>query len=86
MLANSDGQTNVAVVGGGITGLTAAYKISRDPNARVTLYESSSKLGGWMRQTERVKADGGDVLFEYGPRSFRSDEWGSYSMLNLVRG
>lgn len=76
---------NVAVIGGGITGLTAAFKISQDPNAKVTLYESSSKLGGWMKETERVKVNGGEVLFEYGPRSFRASTEMGYSTSNLVR-
>lgn len=78
---------NTAIIGGGITGLTAAYTISKDPNAKVTLYESSSRLGGWMKETERVKVDGGDMLFEYGPRSFRSaGPEGTFSTCNLVRG
>ena len=35
----------VAIIGGGFTGLTAAYRLSR-ADVRVTLYEASSQLGG----------------------------------------
>ena len=38
--------TEVAVVGGGVSGLTAAYCLSRDPRVRVTLYEERDRLGG----------------------------------------
>lgn len=38
-----------------------------------------------MKETERVKVDGGDVLFEYGPRSFRVVQVKGYSTSNLVR-
>lgn len=39
---------HVAVVGGGISGLTAAYRLRRliGPDARITLVEKSSRLGG----------------------------------------
>ncbi|KAK2766309.1 oxygen-dependent protoporphyrinogen oxidase [Arachnomyces sp. PD_36] len=79
-----NGEYSVAVIGGGITGLSAAYKLSRDHKAKVTLYESSSRLGGWMQQTERKEIDGGDVLFEYGPRTMRVNLTLGYSTLHLL--
>ena len=36
----------VAIVGGGITGLSAAYELSRDPHLDVTVLESSTRSGG----------------------------------------
>lgn len=37
---------NVAIIGGGIAGLTAAYDLTHDRAVQVTLYESSGQLGG----------------------------------------
>jgi oxygen-dependent protoporphyrinogen oxidase len=56
----------VVVVGGGITGLTAAYVLGR-AGVRTTLVESSGRLGGKVRTDE---VDG--FLVESGPDSFVS--------------
>lgn len=62
-----------AVVGGGITGLTAAWRLSADPScAGVTIYEKSPRLGGWI-SSETIDVDGGQILFENGARTLRSD-------------
>lgn len=61
----------MAVVGGGITGLTAAWKLTKDPKCtQVTLYEKSSRVGGWM-QSETIPVGDGKVVFEYGPRTLK---------------
>ena len=40
---------SVAVVGGGLSGLTAAYQLSRDlPGARITVLEASPAPGGCL--------------------------------------
>jgi protoporphyrinogen oxidase len=36
----------ILIIGGGFTGLTAAWKLSREPDFSVTLVESSDQLGG----------------------------------------
>jgi oxygen-dependent protoporphyrinogen oxidase len=54
----------VAVVGGGITGLVAAWELRRR-GVHVTLYEASGHAGGAIRTTH---ADG--FLAEHGPNSF----------------
>lgn len=36
----------VLIIGGGFTGLTAAWKLSREPDFSITLVESSDQLGG----------------------------------------
>ena len=42
-----DSRRTVAVVGGGITGLSAALRLrDRDPSCRVVLWEASARLGG----------------------------------------
>lgn len=63
---------DAAVIGGGITGLTAAFRLSRDRQcSKVTLYEKSSSLGGYI-QSETIPVDGGKVVFEHGPRTIRA--------------
>ncbi|KAL9587051.1 MAG: hypothetical protein Q9212_000503 [Teloschistes hypoglaucus] len=47
------GINNIAVLGGGITGLASAlYLAQRLPRAQITLFEGSSRLGGWLRSTQ----------------------------------
>jgi len=76
---------NVAVVGGGITGLTAAWKLTQDPQCTgITLYEKSHRLGGWM-ESETIPVDGGKVVFEYGPRTLRWARPAAQNILEMVR-
>lgn len=76
---------NVAVVGGGITGLTAAWRLTQDPKCTgVTLYEKSHRLGGWM-ESETIPVGDGQIVFEYGPRTLRwTDPTGKFIM-KMVR-
>ena len=56
----------VAVVGGGITGLAAAHRLRElDPQVEVTLLESASRLGGVL---ETIRRD--DFLIEGGADNF----------------
>ncbi|OCL11396.1 Protoporphyrinogen oxidase [Glonium stellatum] len=65
-------QQEIAVLGGGITGLASAYYISKEfPRARITIYEAGPRLGGWLHSTH-VEVPGGRVLFEHGPRTLRT--------------
>jgi oxygen-dependent protoporphyrinogen oxidase len=59
--------TAVAVVGGGITGLAAAYRLRRllGPAARITLIEQSDRLGGKLRTTELA-----GVRYDVGAEAF----------------
>jgi protoporphyrinogen/coproporphyrinogen III oxidase len=54
---------SVAIIGAGITGLTAAFRLQHE-NIPVTVYEASSRVGGPMRS---VRRDG--YLAECGPNS-----------------
>lgn len=55
----------IAVVGGGISGLAAAYALSQHPDVHVTLYEASDRVGGVLHTETR---DG--WVIEHGPESF----------------
>lgn len=65
----------IAVVGGGLTGLTTAYYLAKllPATTKITLYEGSNRLGGWVRsETLPVTVDGTQTttaLFERGPRT-----------------
>lgn len=62
---------NIGILGGGITGLTSAYYFSKNnPGAKITIYESGARLGGWLH-SDKVEVDDGYVLFEKGPRTLR---------------
>lgn len=65
--------TKVAVLGGGITGTVAALWLKEylKDKVDITVFESSSRLGGWL-QSSKHTVDGETVIFEQGPRSLRS--------------
>ena len=71
---------NYVVLGGGISGLSAAWKLSRSNRANVTLIERSESVGGWMR-SERTEHGS---VFELGPRSLRTAGAQGKQTLNLV--
>ena len=54
MSSKSTGAMKLAVIGGGISGLAAALKLSeRFPNADLKLYEAGPRLGGQLQTTTR---------------------------------
>ncbi|EDW81537.1 uncharacterized protein Dwil_GK12118 [Drosophila willistoni] len=57
-----------AVLGGGISGLSAGYYLLRRFGKPLTIYEASPRVGGWIR-SETHKDRG--FLFESGPRTIR---------------
>ncbi|KAL8872803.1 MAG: hypothetical protein Q9174_001634 [Haloplaca sp. 1 TL-2023] len=76
---------NIAVLGGGITGLASAYYLARHlPRTNITLLEGSPRLGGWLRSTQ-VDVGTGKVVFEQGPRSVRPSRPNGWVTLDLVR-
>lgn len=86
--ARHQGQ-DVAVIGGGLTGLTTAYYLAKNlpPSARITIYEASDRLGGWI-WTDRVPVDvqgiRGIVNFERGPRTLTSLKGNAWRYDDLV--
>ncbi|TDL25243.1 Protoporphyrinogen oxidase [Rickenella mellea] len=80
--------SHIAVLGGGITGLSAAYHLARRfPSSRITLLEKERRLGGWLR-SERVEvthgADRADVLLESGPRTLRPNSKALLELIHLL--
>ncbi len=66
------------ILGGGISGLSAAWFLRKKyPDAKITLLEKESRLGGWIR-TER-----GAYFFEKGPRTFQASR--CPALLQLIR-
>lgn len=75
---------NAAVLGAGITGLTSAWQLAQDPQCeQVVIFEKSDRLGGWI-ESETIPVKGGEVVFEYGPRTLRSAMPTSLPLLYLV--
>lgn len=82
---------DVAVIGGGMAGLTAAYYLARrlPASSRLTLYEGAEELGGWVHTNKREAPGGGVVHFEKGPRmlrglgktGFRGDDYVFYDLV-----
>ncbi|KAJ7512889.1 hypothetical protein B0H11DRAFT_2213440 [Mycena galericulata] len=75
---------HIAVLGGGITGLSSAFHLSRRfPSSQITIIDKNKRLGGWASSTERVQLPGGrgSVLLEGGPRTLRPN---SNSVLELI--
>jgi len=63
---------NLAVCGGGISGLSACHYLQKAlPRANITLFESDVHTGGWIKTVEK---DG--FLFEGGPNSLRGGPTG----------
>lgn len=68
---NAPASNEIAVIGGGITGLSTAFYLTKEiPDAKVTIYEGSDTLGGWLRSKTVDVADG-TIIFEQGPRTLR---------------
>ena len=78
----------VAVLGGGISGLAAAWNLARrQPNLDILLLERSEKLGGWLQSHRGSLEEEGERgrVFELGPRSLRTAGVAGKTTLALVR-
>jgi oxygen-dependent protoporphyrinogen oxidase len=75
--------SSIAILGGGITGLTAAFHLSRRfPKCQITLIEKRERVGGWIESYHHpVNTNGARVLLEAGPRTLRPK---SKALLELV--
>ncbi|KAF9570834.1 hypothetical protein EC968_001375 [Mortierella alpina] len=82
-------RTHIAVIGGGISGLSTAWYLARTapPNVAITLLEGTRRVGGWL-QSDREKDPrhpGGSLLLERGPRSLRPQGISGLNTLEMVR-
>ncbi|PQE29244.1 protoporphyrinogen oxidase protein [Rutstroemia sp. NJR-2017a BBW] len=76
---------DIAILGSGITGLATAYYLTQfAPDVKVTIYEGSDRLGGWM-QSKQIDVKGGQVVFEQGPRTLRPSNPPGLVTVNLIR-
>ncbi|OCF77589.1 protoporphyrinogen oxidase [Kwoniella mangroviensis CBS 8886] len=92
------GPRYITILGGGLSGLTAAYKLSRSSTSgqKITLIESTNRVGGWINSTihevefqnpgNRREMIKGEVTIESGPRSIRPrGSEGAKGMLRLLK-
>lgn len=79
----ADGE-RVAVLGGGISGLAYAYYLAKEfPATKITIFEASNRLGGWLN-TQKVNVGDGTVIFEQGPRTLQPHTISSIATLSMV--
>lgn len=68
----------IAIVGGGISGMTAAYECTRHNQTICTLFEASDRLGGTVRTRKIALPDGREYTVELGPDGWVSEKpWAS---------
>lgn len=73
---------SVTILGGGISGLSAAFYLSLiQRGLKLKLYESSARFGGWM-QTDVNRKEG--YIFEAGPRTLRPKGLAGNTTLELI--
>lgn len=59
----------IAIVGGGVSGVAAAYQLAQEDSIKFTLFEASARLGGIV---ETVRRDG--FIIECGPDSWVTEK------------
>lgn len=77
---------SIAVLGAGISGLSAAFHLSRRfPQTSIIVFEKTGRAGGWVKSRRVDVVDSiqnsSSICLEAGPRTLRPD---SHSLLELV--
>ncbi|CCH44560.1 protoporphyrinogen oxidase [Wickerhamomyces ciferrii] len=76
--------SNVAVIGGGISGLSFVYFLSKlRPDLNFTIFERSSRFGGYIN-TELHNFNGEKIKLEKGPRTLRGASDGTTIMIDTL--
>ncbi|CAO3630811.1 unnamed protein product [Cunninghamella blakesleeana] len=76
------GSPIVTILGGGISGLSAAYYLTRlAPNVKVRLLEASQRVGGWIKSSHIDNK----VIFEAGPRTLRPHGVAGTVLLDMIK-
>lgn len=70
----------IAVVGGGISGLAAAWLVSKDPDHQVVLFEREDRLGGHA-QTHKVTMDGTSFHVDTGFVTYSNENYPLFKRL-----
>ncbi|KAF5300067.1 hypothetical protein FQA39_LY11259 [Lamprigera yunnana] len=72
---------NKVVLGGGISGLSAAYYLRKKfPFQKITLLEATNRIGGWIKSTSHE-----GYIFEQGPRTIRPQGPKAVNTLQLIQ-
>ncbi|BFZ58352.1 oxygen-dependent protoporphyrinogen oxidase [Savitreella phatthalungensis] len=77
---------SIAVLGGGIAGLSAAYFLQKQlpPSTKLTVYDKAPRIGGWVSSKTLQAENSTQFVFEEGPRSLRPAGLPGLSALDLV--
>ncbi|KAF9407398.1 hypothetical protein BGZ94_002709 [Podila epigama] len=81
-------RTHIAILGGGISGLSTAWYLAKAAPASVSisLLEGSHRTGGWLHSDREQDSQhpGGSILLERGPRSLRPKGISGLNTLELL--
>ncbi|MFN7149391.1 MAG: FAD-dependent oxidoreductase, partial [Microthrixaceae bacterium] len=61
---------HLVVIGGGVTGLAAAWEASADPAVQVAVLEADDRLGGKVRTSTVQLEDGTELVVDEGADAF----------------
>lgn len=72
---------NIAIIGGGISGLTTAFYIKNEnPNVKITIFEKDKTLGGKMKSIKN-----GGYIVEEGSNGFLSNKPDTLELVKLAK-
>lgn len=75
----------VAVVGGGVSGLTFAYFLNKfRPDVSITIFEKSTRTGGWIN-SQVITVGNEAILLEKGPRTLRGVSNGTLFIVDTLQ-